>query len=121
MRFTHLIVAVIFIAFGLVQLNDPDPYLWVIVYFGVAICAVGFYFRRYLKWLSLIGLVGCLIGVAMISPDFISWLGDGMPSIVNSMKAETPYIELVREFLGFLIAAVTYGIYYSKIRAIQNS
>ena len=121
MRITHLIVAIIFIAFGIVQLNDPDPYLWVVVYLGVAACAIGYYFKRYLKWLALVGLVGCLIGVIMISPDFISWLGDGMPSIVNSMKAETPYIELVREFLGFLIAAIAYGIYFAKIRTEQNS
>lgn len=120
MRFIHLLIALIFVVFASVQLNDPDPYLWVLVYLGVAICAAGFYFGRYFQWLSLVGLLGCLIGVVMISPEFISWLGDGMPSIVSSMKAETPYIELVREFLGFLIAAIAYGIYFAKIRKSQN-
>ncbi len=47
MRITHLIVAIIFIAFGMVQLNDPDPYLWVVVYLGVAVCAIGYFFKRY--------------------------------------------------------------------------
>ncbi len=114
MKYTHLIIALLFIAFAAVQLNDPDPYLWVVVYLGVALCAFATFFGRSLKWLALAGLIGCLIGAALITPDFIAWLKDGMPSIVSSMKAETPYIELVREFLGYLIAAAVYGYYFKK-------
>lgn len=37
-------------------------------------------------------------------PGALDWIQDGMPSIVESMKASSPYIELVREFLGLGIA-----------------
>ena len=114
MRYVHLLVAIIFLAFAVVQFNDPDPYLWVVVYLGVALCASAFFLGKNLRWLALMGLVGCVIGAISIAPDFITWVSDGMPSIVSSMKAETPYIELVREFLGYIIAGMGYGIYFRK-------
>ena len=47
-----------------------------------------------------------LSAIWMISllPNAITWVKDGMPTIVESMKASSPYIELVREFLGLLIS-----------------
>ncbi len=116
MRFLHIFIATVFVLFAGVQLNDPDPWLWVLVYLGVSICAIAHLVKRDLKWLSLLGAVGCLVGVIMIAPDFLQWLKDGMPSIVKSMKAETPYIELVREFLGYLLAGIAYAYYYLKMR-----
>ena len=120
MKYLHLFIGLLFIAFALVQINDPDPYLWVLVYLGVALCAIAHFFERPLKWIALIGLVGCLVGAVLITPEFIGWLEDGMPSIVTSMKAETPYIELVREFLGYIIAGIAYGVYFAKSRAIKS-
>ena len=40
-------------------------------------------------------------------PGLIDWVLTGMPSIVSSMKATEPHIEVVREFLGLLIAVVS--------------
>jgi hypothetical protein len=94
------------------QINDPDPEKWIPIYLGVSICAVLYIARKYFSILPLIGLIVCLIGLVFLSPDFIGWIGEGMPTITGSMQAESPHVELVREFLGFFIAGTIYFLYY---------
>lgn len=85
------------------QLNDPDPWLWVGMYIHVAlVCGLAF-FNKGAKWFTGIGLVGSFIGLGILMPDFIDWWNEGAESIVQSMKAEKPHIELTREFLGLLL------------------
>lgn len=108
----HLIAIVIFLLFAFWQLNDPDPVQWVSIYLGVSIVAGLTLARRYFPFLPLIGAIICLAGLLFLSPDFISWVREGMPTITGQMKAESPHIELVREFLGFGIAGVVYFFYY---------
>jgi hypothetical protein len=42
-----------------------------------------------------------------------------MPSITASMKAESPYIELSREFFGLLLCAIAALYYLIKAKRIQ--
>ncbi len=119
MKYLHIFIAILFVLFGAVQFNDPDPILWVSIYLGVAICAIAVFLGKGIRLLALAGFLGCMIGAAILLPDFLQWMREGMPSIVSSMKAETPYIELVREFLGYLISAGFYLFYYR--RSIQLS
>ncbi len=112
MKLLHIGVILLFVTFAVVQLNDPDPYGWVTIYLGVAVTA-GFYLaNRDVRLISILGVVACSVGTLILIPDFINWLTHGMPSITRSMKAESPYIELVREFLGFLIAGSAYLLYF---------
>ena len=59
---------------------------------------------KYYKIAIYIGMAICLLGVIIFFPDFKNWITMGMPNIAESMKAEKPHIEFVREFLGLLIA-----------------
>ena len=45
-----------------------------------------------------------------------------MPSITGSMKAETPHIEFMREFLGLFIilAAFVFHYFQAKKRSIKT-
>lgn len=108
----HLFVIVIFLLFALWQLNDPDPIRWISIYLGVVVSVGLLLARKYFPILPLIGAIICLAGLLYLSPDFISWVKEGMPTITGQMKAESPHIELVREFLGFLIAGTAYFVYY---------
>lgn len=108
----HLVVALLFAWFAYVQINDPDPILWVIIYGGVAVVAVLSFLERSTLLGALIGAVASFFGFLLLVPDFISWIGQGMPTITGSMKAESPHIELTREFLGFMLAFIAYGIYF---------
>ena len=106
MKVLNIVLALLFTLFAYFQLNDPDPFLWVTIYIIVAaICAFAA-FGKYNSWVLLIGLLGLSIYFGMLLPSFITWLKDGMPTITGSMKAESKYIELVREFLGLLILIV---------------
>ncbi|MDH3650639.1 MAG: transmembrane 220 family protein [Saprospiraceae bacterium] len=106
MKILHSIVVILFIAFAVVQWNDPDPLGWILVYLIVATSAALRLAKVCFLLLPAAGAFVCLLGVLFLLPDFVSWLGEGMPTITGSMKAESPHIELVREFLGFLIAGM---------------
>ena len=100
MKITNLILAAIFLLFAYFQVNDPDPYLWMILYFFMsAVCLFSAYGRlnKYMIWA---GIVGCSIWFILLLPEFINWINMGMPNIAGQMKAEEPHIEFTREFLG---------------------
>ena len=118
MKILYWIIAILFLLFALVQYNDPDPAIWILLYGGVAVhfamAALGRIYRPVL-W---IWLAGSLVWMVFLSPDFFNWLRMGMPSIVKSMKAETPWVELAREFLGLVIVAVACGWLLWRTRRI---
>ena len=106
MKILYWVLAVIFALFALVQYNDPDPVQWILMYAGVAVhfamAALGRLYRPAV-W---VWLAAAVIWAATLFPDFMNWINMGEPSIVESMKAETPWVELTREFLGLVIAAL---------------
>ncbi len=110
-----VIVIIIFIIFAFVQWNDPDPTIWIITYLLVAAVAGQSLIGHFYKWPSYIFFSVLIMATLTYIPDIINWFGDGMPSITNSMKAESPYIELVREFFGLLISVFVVGWYVLKL------
>lgn len=103
MRILYIVLSVLFTLFGVVQINDPDPLFWVSYYLMIAILMGGASFGKYNRYATLAAIIITIIFLARLYPEFREWLNDGAPSIVESMKAETPYVEFVREFLGLLI------------------
>ncbi len=104
MRIYYIVTSLLFLVFAFVQLNDADPWLWVSWYVFLALLSAFAAWGRFYRLWIIAGLVLCVLGILRLSPDFMQWVQDGMPTIVASMKAENPYIELVREFLGLLIS-----------------
>ncbi len=109
MKILHWVFALLFLLFAAVQYNDPDPARWILLYGGVGVhfglAAMGRLYRPAV-W---IWLAVAVLWAATLAPDFINWLRMGMPSIVQTMKAEVPWVELTREFLGLLLAAAGCG------------
>lgn len=104
MRIYHIVVSLLFFTFAIVQWNDPDPWLWIIWYSylgGLSGLAAA---NRFPRIPILLALVLCSMSLLWYLPDFMNWVKDGMPSIVDSMQAENLYIELVREFLGLVLS-----------------
>ena len=56
-------------------------------------------------------LITASCAAALYFPDIINWFKQGMPSIVESMKAESPHVEFVREFFGLLIMILSLVLY----------
>ena len=109
MKFLFGALALLFALCAYWQLNDPDPGLWVAMYgatalhFGLA--AAG----RTVRPLLLVTLLLTAGWALTLVPDFVGWLGDGMPNIATEMKTDQPHIELVREFLGLSVCAALQG------------
>ncbi|HRH68323.1 MAG: transmembrane 220 family protein [Flavobacteriales bacterium] len=103
-RIINILLALVFIAFAVVNLNDPDPLPWVMAYGSVALlfalAVFGRADRRVSGWLC----VALTAWMLTMLPGIIDWLDSDMPSIVEEMKASTPHVEVVREFLGLMIA-----------------
>lgn len=97
-------LGLIFLLFAFFQWNDVDSMKWIIYYILVAAMCFFSFFEVNKKLYILALLVFSVVWLLTLFPSAWSWVQDGMPSIVSSMKASSPYIELVREFLGLLIS-----------------
>lgn len=111
MRLVNIILALLFILFAAFQYNDPDPWLWIGVYAFIAIISGLAAAKIHPTWLIRIGLVGCVIGLGILLPDFMDWLAGGAESITQTMQAKKPHIELTREFLGLVICTLVMGFH----------
>jgi Transmembrane family 220, helix len=105
MNYRYWIGAAVFALFAYWQFNDPDPHLWVPLYGGVSVLFALAALKRSYRPAIWLWMLVCAGWAATLLPDFVHWLQMGMPSIVETMKAEKPWVELTREFLGLLVAA----------------
>jgi uncharacterized membrane protein len=116
MKIFNGILTILFILFAAVQFNDPDPIVWVIIYSAVAVISgfavVGKYNKNVI--VTVIGI--CIVWMLTLVPGVVDWIEEGMPSITGSMKAESPYIEYLREFLGLFIALLALVFHYFQAR-----
>jgi hypothetical protein len=55
--------------------------------------------------------------LAFYVPDIFQWINDGMPSVMGSMKAESLYIELVREGGGLLMSLILASVFFFNWRS----
>lgn len=71
MKVINIILTLLFILFAVVQLNDPDPWLWVAIY-GLVAGVSGFaIFQKYNKGVVYLGVAICIIGLAILFPELI--------------------------------------------------
>lgn len=99
----RIIIGILFLVFAAVQMNDPDPWLWIIAYSIVGLIAIVSSFKVLPKPIYLILIIIFAVSSAYYVPLMMEWVRDGMPSIVGEMKATTPHIEWMREFLGLIL------------------
>lgn len=119
MKIFNVILAVLFVLFAVVQLNDPDPWAWVVLYGLVALISGLAAFGIYRLWAIVAGMVICVVWMATLLPDFIAWIQMGTPNIAGKMKATEPHIELTREFLGLFIAGVALVWHFFRARVAR--
>lgn len=107
MKYLNLFFILIFIVFGLLQLNDPDPLFWLAIYLSGAILCFLAVQKSDPFWLYYL-----LISFYFVFSTYLFFAKDGvlewitrhnMKSITGSMDDESPWIEQTREFFGLLI------------------
>jgi len=114
-KYLNIIIAAVFFLFAFFQYNDPDPLLWIIAYTYVACCILLYQFTDVALFPITIGIfvfIGLFISYI---PYIYDWVKEGMPSITGTMKAQSPYIEVVRESLGILLILLVLDFYFIKL------
>jgi hypothetical protein len=86
-----------------VQLNDPDPERWVLMYLAVAFIALVGALGRPVPLAALTLFVVALSWAASIAPELLS--GWRPSDLTATMSSERPEVEYGREFVGLLILA----------------
>ena len=118
MKVVNLLLAVLFVVFAFLQINDPDPALWILIYGVMAVTCVlaafGYYYPKV--------LIGILIVYAVYSLTYWSsiskWLtADNKGMLFDDVaKMENLYIEESREFLGLFICILVLGMHLLMAR-----
>ena len=125
MRIFNLIFCILFVLFAVLQYNDPDPYLWIPIYlYAAVLCWLAFKKQFYPK-AYVFGIIAYLVyaGYLFFTKDgVIDWYKDhDAENLVQTMKAEKPWIEDTREFGGLLILilVLTINYFHSKRKALR--
>jgi len=110
LRIFAIIMALVFVAFAIVQYNDPDPHIWIPIYLLPAVLSVVIFLLKDKRPLLLVSvlLVAALFyfgGAVYQWPEH--WEG---VALKNGMK--TVFIEEGREALGMGICFITLFIYW---------
>jgi hypothetical protein len=93
-----LVFMVMFILFALVQLNDPDPQIWVPIYLSAAVLCFLAYKRKLFRWVYALAFLGYAIGAFLLWPPVYQGIFFDM--------SRAPAIEEARESLGLTICAL---------------
>lgn len=121
MKYLHLFFALLFGLGAIVQLNDPDPWLWVGIYCLVAAVATAGYLDKWKRPLLYIATVACLIGLGIAFPGFWDYVAHHMgEDLMQGMSDERMYIEETREFLGMSIALAVLCFYWYQFRQTMH-
>jgi len=118
MKIVNFILAIMFLAFAFVQINDPDPAIWILIYGAMAVLAIMAMFEYYPKKF-LIGLVVLYLAYSIYYfPGVREWLRHDNKSQLfdNVAKMEYRYIEESREFLGLMICVAVLIFYIVRSR-----
>jgi hypothetical protein len=108
MKFVNFLLALMFLAFAFVQINDPDPIHWILIYGLMAVTCVLAAFKIYYRLAMVIFLL-ILIGYSFVFIGGLrEWLAQPDQSILfdDVLKMQYVYIEESREFLGLLICDI---------------
>ena len=117
-RIISFILFLVFAVFAYVQINDPDPVLWIICYSIVAVICLVRVFNYSWKYINLSIHIILVIASFFFIGGAWEWLmTDNKSEIFGEMVYEKSYIEETREFLGLTIAAI--AMYY-QYRIARN-
>lgn len=116
-----LIFTITFSLFAILQYNDPDPWVWIIIYGIVAVlCLLQWLDKLYYKTL-LVAAIAFAAATLSYAPEIYGWVMDGFPSITTEMHAESMYIELVRESLGLALSSIALFYLFIVTKQAQSA
>ena len=104
-KILHFLFSAILFAFAYLQINDPDPIIWVSFYIVCALVPTLLLLNKFYRLLFWFAVSICVLQICISAPGAYQYfLNMAHEPLMQSMNAEKPYIEECREFLGALIA-----------------
>ena len=122
MKYLYIALAVLFLIFTTVQINDETGSLtWMAGYISISalfgLAATGRYFRA----LTALAILGVLAGLVYFTPGFGAFLtnNDGI-GFGQTMSNEYPYIEEMREWGGLMISLIALSYLFWQIEKQES-
>ena len=106
MKWLSLAMVLVFVAAAGVQLNDPDPHIWVPVYLVPAVLSYAAFRGHHLRWSTTISFAAFTIAALWWLPA----LRDASLDSVSTVAMRTQADEEVREAGGLILGAVWTGV-----------
>ena len=125
MKILHFLLAIMFLAFTVLQFNDPDPLLWILIYGSMTTVCVMAAFKLYFPKVMLVQGVLYLVYCILLWPGVSEWFASDDKAMLfdDLAKMQYPYIEESREFLGLVICMVVlapYVVYSTRRKKIAT-
>lgn len=113
MRVINFLLALMFLVFAFLQVNDPDPALWILIYGAMSVVCMMAIFESYNRKLLVALMMLFSVYCYFLWPGISEWLRQEDKSVLfdDVMKMEHLYIEESREFLGLIISMVVVLFY----------
>lgn len=118
MRVVNFVLAILFLVFAFVQVNDPDPLLWILIYGAMAVLAILAMFKIY-PFKIILALLVIYIGYSAVFLEGVKewWQQPDKTALFDDVaKMQYPYVEAAREFLGLMICVIVLVIYAIQSR-----
>jgi hypothetical protein len=108
-------LALVFGIFAAVQFNDPDSFLWIVIYGVIALVSVLRIFGIFQKGMVFFLLIAIGLFTLLHAPYAWEWLtSSDQTELIGKMITEKPFLEGTREFFGLVLAdlALAFHLYY---------
>ena len=118
MRIVNFILAIMFLLFAFVQINYPDPVIWILIYGAMAVLCIMAIFEFYPAKFTIGLLVLYVLYSIVYIPGVLEWLRQENKAMLfdDVAKMQYPYIEEAREFLGLLICITVLIVFVIRAR-----
>lgn len=114
MKWLHFLISGIFIVFAIVQYNDPDPFLWIMMYLLVGAIPILYIMDKLNRKFLRILIITFVFTFLLYIPPIFQWISNGMPAIIGTPGAHSPMMEVLRESFGILLSCIVAIFYYRK-------
>ena len=117
LRYTNYLMAFLFGLSAFAQINDPDPFFWVLVYGAGSFVSILYAFNK--LWWVFAAAVALAAGTwaLTIVPDLTL---SGFQNILEEIGMSYVGVEAAREFSGLVIIAIWCGVLALKCRKSEG-
>jgi hypothetical protein len=112
-RYTNYLMAFLFGLSAIAQINDPDPFFWVMIYGAGSLVSLLYVFNKpWWIFAAAVALISCGWALTII-PDLTL---SGFQNILEEIGMSYIGVEAAREFSGLMIIALWCGVLAVKSR-----